>query len=85
VDANDEGQIGVFFTEVDANTYKSRCERFQNIQKKMRTIFSEVVASRAQSTLCESWRERWTIAGLLQPSDEQCRVSEYYGALLIDT
>jgi hypothetical protein len=27
-----------FFTEVDANTYKSGCEWFQNIQKRMRTV-----------------------------------------------
>jgi hypothetical protein len=33
------GKTG-FFTEVDANTYKSGCERFHNIQKKMRTVFA---------------------------------------------
>ena len=29
-----------FFTEVDANTYKSECEWFQNIQKRMRTVLA---------------------------------------------
>src|SRR6266404_4363768 len=28
-----------FFIEVDANTYKSGCEWFQNTQKRMRTVF----------------------------------------------
>ena len=29
----------VFFIEEDANTFRRGCERFQNLQKKMRTVF----------------------------------------------
>jgi hypothetical protein len=32
-----------FFTEVDANTYKSGCEWFQNIQKRMRTVLAKAL------------------------------------------
>jgi len=45
----DESKRG-FCTEEDANTYKSGCERFQNIQKTMRTVLS-VALSRAGLTV----------------------------------
>jgi len=40
VDANERSNRA-FLTEVDANIYKSGCEWFQNIQKRMRTVFGE--------------------------------------------
>jgi hypothetical protein len=38
-----------FFTEDDANTDKSRCERLQNIQKRMRTVLTRCATDERDS------------------------------------
>lgn len=40
-----KGSDRALFTEVDANAYKSECERFHNIQKKMRTVLARKLGS----------------------------------------
>jgi hypothetical protein len=57
-----KGTNRAFFTEVDANTYKSGCEWIQNIQKRMRTVLdgSDKIVCRLTATVAVEKDFGWT-------------------------